>query len=139
MRVLPGSTVAMLLAVLLVGTTPVGTGAGMHQFDLVHPLFAHVHLVNGHVVTHDQMQRGETSSRRGSPGPALGAANAPGAADGDLGAFATDRPVQALDLLVLWRSGRTEWSTPFPLDRREAPPDPPPTPARQVDRVSRST
>jgi hypothetical protein len=158
MRVLPGYTIALLLAVLLVGTTPVGTGVGIHQFDLVHPLFAHVHLVNGRVVTHDQMQRGEATARRGSPGPAhevrpnfvrqtaprnaatgsfghsegfsaafLGAANAPGAADGDLGAFATDRPVQALDLLVLWRSGRTEWSTPFPLDRREAPPDPPPT------------
>ena len=138
MRVLPGSTVAMLLAVLLVGTTPVGTGAGMHQFDLVHPLFAHVHLVNGHVVTHDQMQRGETSSRRGSPGPALGAANAPGAADGDPGAFATDQPVQAPGVLM-WHSGPTEWAALFPLDRREAPPDPPPTPARQVDRVSRST
>jgi hypothetical protein len=127
MRVLPGSTVAMLLAVLLVGTTPVGTGAGMHQFDLVHPLFAHVHLVNGRVVTHDQMQRGETASRRGSPGPAVGAANAPGTANGELGAFATDQPVRALEVVMMWRSGRTEWSALFPPDRREAPPDPPPT------------
>ena len=132
MRVLPGSTVAMLLAVLLVGTTPVGTGAGMHQFDLVHPLFAHVHLVNGRVVTHDQMQRGETSSRRGSPGPALGAANAPGAADGDPGAFATDQPVQALGFGMMWHSGHTEWSALFPLDRREAPPDPPPTSSASI-------
>jgi hypothetical protein len=128
MRVLPGYTIALLLAVLLIGTTPVGTGVGLHQFDLVHPLFSHVHLVNGRVVTHDQMQRGETTvARPGSPGPALGAANAPGLADGELGAFATDQPIQALDVLMMWHAGRTEWSALFPLDRREAPPDPPPT------------
>ena len=127
MRVLPGYTIALLLAVLLIGTTPVGTGAGIHQFELVHPLFSHVHLVNGRVVTHDQMQRGETVTRRGSPGPAFGAASASGAADGDLGAFATDQPAHALNLVLLWRPARTEGSALSPLDRREPPPDPPPT------------
>ena len=70
---LPGYPLVLLLALLLIGTTPTGTGAGLHQFDLVHPLFAHLHVVNGRVLTHEQMQRGEPAARGVSRGPALGA------------------------------------------------------------------
>src|SRR5258707_983436 len=71
MRLLPGFSLPLVLVLLLIGTTPTGTGVGLHQFDLIHPLFAHVHIVNGHVLTHDQVQQGVTTP---SPsGPALGA------------------------------------------------------------------
>jgi len=62
MRLLPGFSLPLVLALLLIGTTPTGTGVGLHQFDLVHPLFAHVHIVNGHVLTHDQAQQGATTT-----------------------------------------------------------------------------
>src|SRR5579864_7654760 len=52
---LPGYLIAFILGLLLATTTPVGTGAGLHQFDLLHPLFSHVHLVNGRIVTHEQL------------------------------------------------------------------------------------
>src|SRR6266851_9871713 len=75
MRFLPGFSIPFVLAVLVISTTPTGTGAGLHRFDLVHPLFAHVHIVNGHVLTHDQVQRAVPvgAENRTSPGPALGA------------------------------------------------------------------
>src|ERR1700738_3036940 len=74
MRPLPGFSIAFVLAVLLIGTTPMGTGVGAHQFDLVHPLFSHVHIVNGRVLTHDQIQRTTLDGSVGTPsGPALGA------------------------------------------------------------------
>ena len=55
MRPLPGFSIAFVLAVLLIGTTPIGTGVGAHQFDLVHPLFTHVHIVNGRVLSQWEM------------------------------------------------------------------------------------
>src|SRR5579864_7499576 len=83
---LPGYLIAFMLAVLLASTTPVGTGAGTHQFDLLHPLFAHLHLVDGRWLTHEQLaQRVTPVETRTSPGPALGAGNSAGSADGALG------------------------------------------------------
>src|SRR5438045_6357708 len=58
---LPGYLIAFVLVLLLASTTPVGTGSGAHQFDLLHPLFSHVHVVDGRVVTHEQ-QLAEQSS-----------------------------------------------------------------------------
>ena len=52
---LPGYLIAFVLMLLLAATTPVGTGTGLHQFDLLHPLFSHVHVVNGRVMSHEQM------------------------------------------------------------------------------------
>ena len=128
MRSLPGYTVVLLLALVLIGTTPIGTGGGIHQFDLLHPLFSHVHVINGRVLTHEQMQRGVTETQRLSPGPALGAASGSNVADGDLGAVSTDQPIQSFDALLMWTMRRADSLEPVPLDRREAPPDPPPTP-----------
>ena len=127
MRTLPGYPLVLLLVLLLIGTTPTGTGAGLHQFDLVHPLFSHLHVVNGRVLTHEQMQRGEPAARAVSPGPALGAATGSSAGEADLGAVSSDQPTATLSGLVLSNTGRTEWPDRLPLDRREAPPDPPPT------------
>jgi hypothetical protein len=128
MRSLPGYTVVLLLALVLIGTTPMGTGAGIHQFDLLHPLFSHVHVVNGRVLTHEQMQRGVTDGQRLSLGPALGAATGSTVADGDLSVVSTDQPIESFDALLVWNVRRADSLEPLPPDRREAPPDPPPTP-----------
>src|SRR5436309_1608917 len=83
---LPGYFIAFALTVLLAATTPVGTGAGAHQMDLLHPLFAHVHLLNGHVVTHEELARAVPSpAARSTPGPAFGSASAGAGPDGGLG------------------------------------------------------
>jgi hypothetical protein len=129
MRGLPGYSLVLLLAVVLIGTTPMGTGAGVHQLDLLHPLFSHVHVVNGRMLTHEQMQRGDIGAQRVSTGPALGAASGSNVADGDLGVVGTDRPVQLLVALRTWSMRRADWLAAVPLDRLEAPPDPPPTPS----------
>ncbi len=127
MRVMPGHSLVLLLALLLIGTTPMGTGAGVHQFDLVHPLFSHVHVVNGRVLTHEQIQRGDTAGPWTSLGPVLGAASGSNAGDGDLGVVSTDRPIESLTGVLIWAAQRAERQDGLPLDRREAPPDPPPT------------
>jgi hypothetical protein len=53
------STVSQLVGVLLVTllwlTTPVGTGEGVHSSMLLHPVLPHVHLLNGVMVTDEQL------------------------------------------------------------------------------------
>jgi hypothetical protein len=127
MRLLPGFSFVFVLALLLIGTTPTGTGAGIHQFDLVHPLFAHVHIVNGYVVTHDQMQQGGASPSRTSPGPALGS----GAADGSTAlGISPILPTQALGLISELGQPRVTLTLRLPAGRlQDRPPHPPPTSA----------
>src|ERR1700730_16039642 len=98
MRLLPGFSLTFVLALLLIGTTPMGTGAGVHQFDLVHPLFAHVHIVNGRVLTHEQIQEGGTAQTRTSAGPALGAGSSPNGESSALG-ISPVVPAQAMGLV----------------------------------------
>jgi hypothetical protein len=131
MRLLPGFTIACVLVLLLIGTTPTGTGAGVHQFDLVHPLFSHVHIVNGQVLSHDQMiqQAGSVSSTSTSAGPGLGAgAGASQTLDG-LG-ISPLLPAHAVHLMTPLLSSRMAVSVRLPTGRmRDTPPDPPPTSA----------
>ena len=128
MRGLPGYyTLVLLLALVLIGTTPMGTGAGVHQFELLHPLFSHVHVVNGRVLTHEQLQRGAPVGQRVSTGPAMGAASGSNVADGDLGPLSSDQPIETFDALLMWNMRGADRLEPAPSDRREAPPDPPPT------------
>lgn len=121
---LPGYVIAFALGVLLATTTPVGTGAGVHQFDLLHPLFSHVHLINGRLVTHEELAR-EAKAQPVSPGVNLGAADGASAVDGGIGlspSLPTDRLYgAALTPFFALRSER-----PAPRGRTEAPPDPPP-------------
>lgn len=122
---LPAYLIAFLLAVLLASTTPVGTGAGTHQFDLLHPLFSHLHLVNGRWLTHEELaKRVVQVETRTSPGPAFGAGDAPASIDGlgvspvalgDTVHFLLTSPVA---LLLHERR--------MPTGTMEAPPDPPP-------------
>jgi len=56
MRSLIGQLVVQLLAALLVLTTPIGTGEGPHQSELLHPVLPHVHTINGQIVSDRQLR-----------------------------------------------------------------------------------
>jgi hypothetical protein len=129
---LPGSLVSFVLTLLLVSTTPMGTGSGVHQFDLLHPLFSHVHIVNGRVLTHEQLDRqGEAAlaqpvSSHVPGGPAIGAGLGADSADSGMGWSPT------LPLHVASPVPGSPWAwirleSRRPTSRVEAPPDPPPT------------
>jgi hypothetical protein len=73
LRSLAGVLLVYAISMLLASTSPVGTGQGVHQFQLVDEVLPHVHLVNG--------QRLEVGGAQPAPataspqaGPALGAA-----------------------------------------------------------------
>jgi hypothetical protein len=122
---LPGYLIAFILGVLLTTTTPVGTGAGLHQFELLHPLFSHVHLVNGRIMTHEQMAQLTTTAQPVRDGVNLGADNGANTADGGPGVSPTLPARELLPAQVL-PSERVVLE-PLPLlGRDEAPPDPPP-------------
>jgi hypothetical protein len=122
---LPAYLIAFLLTLLLASTTPVGTGAGTHQFDLLHPLFSHLHLVNGRWMTHEELAtRAVQGETRPSPGAALGAGDSPGSVDG-LGVS----PVAVGDTLHVLVSSPVAFllhEPGMPTGTIEAPPDPPP-------------
>jgi hypothetical protein len=127
MRLLPGFSLPLILALLLIGTTPTGTGAGLHQFDLIHPLFAHVHIVNGRVLTHDQVQQGTPSTP--SPGPALGAGAGGNQSSIGLGVSPV-LPIAATGFVGEQRSPRVAPRVRTLAGRmQDSPPDPPPTSA----------
>ena len=123
---LPGFSLAFLLALLLVSTTPVGTGTGLHELDLLHPLFNHVHLVNGRILTHAQLAAsGVPVPAAPTNGPALGAGGGGAPIDGGLDVS----PVGLLELTLILPGTLTESvveDTPSVHGREEAPPDPPP-------------
>jgi len=119
------SFLGSVLATLLVLTTPVGAGQGVHQGDLLHPLLPHLHFVNGRLVLHDA---GGATETRVQTGPALGAG-----AFGDAAGLGTaisptvPRPVVLLPIYSLARLGASR--TVLPREFLETPPDPPPQPA----------
>jgi hypothetical protein len=128
MRQLPGYLIAFVLAALLASTTPAGTGAGVHQFDLLHPLFSHVHLINGRIVTHEQMAQASFSAPTPAPVPgttAFGANQGSAAGDGGLGVSPT---VPGELVATLW-DGTPSWlrfESLMPHGLDATPPDPPP-------------
>jgi hypothetical protein len=129
---LPGSVLVFVLALLLVSTTPIGTGAGVHQFDLVHPLFSHVHLVNGRLLSHEQLEQGQSGlAPAAGPvarGPAIGAGSGLEPVDSGVGWSPTPL-FQVTSLLAGAPWAWTTAETRLPAGRVEAPPDPPPTSA----------
>src|SRR5579864_8627041 len=87
-RLLVASLLVPVLAAMLALTTPVGTGEGVHQNDLLHPIFAHVHLIDGRIVSDQHIlsrptHKADTTLAERPRGPALGAGG--GADDGGLG------------------------------------------------------
>ena len=129
MRQLPGYSLGFLLAVLLFGTTPVGTGVGSHQFELVHPLFSHLHIVDGRVLTHEQIDHGLASPgavRSVSGGPSYGTTSG-GDSVSDVGIAGQTVPDpfrMPLDVGAPWLWLSFEGV--LPPGWRKAPPDPPP-------------
>ncbi len=123
---LPGYVIAFVLTLLLASTTPVGTGAGVHQFDLLHPLFNHMHLINGRLVTHEQMDAAMAAATAAPPpGVAFGAGGGAGSDEGGVGlspTLPTPEPFGTWTIASGWHflDIRT------PTGRQEAPPDPPP-------------
>lgn len=128
-QLLPGYFVVFTLTLLLTGTTPMGTGVGVHQFDLVHPLFTHLHLVDGRWLTHEQLAQTQPAQAQSQPppsGPALGAGA--GSAQSDLGLGVSPvvpAPASGVMGAGFQRVRRAEVER--PLGRVDAPPDPPPT------------
>jgi hypothetical protein len=129
MRLLPGFSIPFVLAVLVIGTTPTGTGAGLHQFDLVHPLFSHVHIVNGRVLTHDQAQQAAPvgAETRTAPGPAVGAGSGANPSTVGLG-ISPVLPMHAVGLGSGLLAPRLAITLRPPAGRlQDTPPEPPPT------------
>jgi hypothetical protein len=129
MRQLPGYSLGFILAVLLIGTTPVGTGVGSHQFELVHPLFSHFHIVDGRVLTHEQIHQGSASTGTDGPvsrGPAYGASSGGDSASdmGITGQAVPDPFRMPLDVGSPWLWLSFEGVLPPGLPN--GPPDPPP-------------
>jgi hypothetical protein len=122
---LPGYLIAFVLTLLLASTTPVGTGAGVHQFDLLHPLFNHMHLVNGRLMTHEQMDAEMAAAPTPAAGVALGSGGGAGSDEGGVGVSPT---LPSGVALTIW-SVATRWDLvdeQTPVGREEAPPVPPP-------------
>ena len=134
MRLLLGTFVPPLLVVLLVVMTPLGTGDGVHQVDLLHPAVPHVHLINGRVITHQAVTSDASADRQnGQNGqqtaPAIGGGAGSDAASVGPGLSPTvPGPPQAV-LLGQFFFGRMAFELSIPAGRVEAPPDPPPTSA----------
>jgi hypothetical protein len=123
---LAGTLLGFVLALLLVSTTPVGTGAGTHQFDLLHPLFSHVHIVNGRVFTHEEMaQQAPVPRPQTAPGPTFGAGTGASSDAGGPGLSPT-LPQLTIAAVSVMPAGWPPTDLPLPTGRDEAPPDPPP-------------
>jgi hypothetical protein len=86
MRPLLGQLVVQLLVALMVLTTPIGTGEGVHQTELLHPVLPHVHTINGQIVSDQQLaldrvtQVAAASTSQPISGTALGAGSGADAA-----------------------------------------------------------
>jgi|SRR5579871_1463017 len=122
---LPGYLIAFILTLLLASTTPVGTGAGVHQFDLLHPVFNHMHLINGRLVTHEQLAAEMASPTAPLPGVAFGSGGGAGADEGGIGVSPT-LPTPLPLIVASVATGWTHADDRTPAGRSEAPPDPPP-------------
>ena len=128
------SVLACVLSGLLIATTPIGTGHGVHQGELLHLVLPHLHFVGGHLVTHEEAELAaaasataahEAISRQPQAGPALGAgsaADAPG-----LGLAMTPTLPKYAMFLPSHASGRLHVRRSAPLRGVvDSPPDPPP-------------
>lgn len=131
-RSLAGQLLVPVLAALLVLTTPVGAGQGVHQNDLLHPVLQHMHLVNGVVVTDEQVAAARAAQLQDSVtnttpvgGPALGAGNGADAAGLGIGLG----PTLPLALFPVNPDPYARLAMPdiaWPTEFLDSPQDPPP-------------
>lgn len=124
MRSLVSALLGYVLAVMLIGSSPVGTGQGVHNNQLLDALIPHVHFVNGQQVQPGTPPPDPTVYRSG---PAIGAGA--GATAATLGLVLT-APLPPTLLGLRNRAERWQFAPTdqlLPHSRTEAPPDPPPT------------
>jgi hypothetical protein len=123
-RSVPATLVAFVLLLMLSVTTPTGTGNGMHDSVLLHPLFSHTHLVGGRLVTHDQLASATSSTP--IQGPSIGSeAGAASVAAGPV--ISPTVPLQDLRLGSAHIHRYALTTSLQPRGLVTAPPDPPPT------------
>jgi hypothetical protein len=126
-----GTLLAFTLASLLVVTTPIGTGEGVHQNELLHPVFSHLHMINGRIVSHDEADsaaaRAAEETRR--PAGVAWGAGAGGEVAGLGVAIYPNLPEWLLLLPVAAGGPAATSSGIIPHEFLDAPPDPPPDPA----------
>jgi hypothetical protein len=122
-RSVPATLFVFLLLLMLAVTTPTGTGDSVHESTLLHPLFSHSHVIDGRIVTHQQLESGTTTTS----GPAFGASGGAAAMSLDVLPISPTLPLREL-LLSQPPNGRytnIEGARPESLTTR--PPHPPPT------------
>ena len=125
MRSLLTALLGYVLALLLMGTSPVGTGQGAHQNQLLDALVPHVHLPSAGPVA-NQPTASPVAPEAYGHAPAFGAGA--GAATSALGlALVPALPTRALALTTLSERRVLAISDDaLPPQQTEAPPDPPP-------------
>lgn len=125
MRSITQALLAYVLALLLVGTSPVGAGTGAHQNQLLDALVPHMHFIDGKPVEKDNLSMSYPTM---SPsGPVLGAGAGAAAASSGV-AIVQPLPIRAIP----FPADSERWSLAprddaLPRGLSEAPPDPPPT------------
>lgn len=130
-RAVGGPFVGMLLATLLVLTTPVGAGQGVHANMLLDPVIPHLHLLDGRVVTDVQLAATLAAAARDklhqhpAATPAVGSGGAADAASPGV-AMAPTIPehIVAIPLGQFDRLRRN--NAVRPEEFRDSPQDPPP-------------
>ena len=106
--------ITLLVVMLLMTTTPIGTGGGVHEGMLLHSLFPHVHIVDGQPVAHE------------AAGTRIGAEAGADASEGGIGLIPTP-PGNALALRLDIARHRASPDIAPNQALAEAPPEPPPT------------
>jgi hypothetical protein len=126
MRSLSGILLVYAMSLLLAGTTPVGTGHGAHQNQLLDALIPHVHFIDGQLI--EPGARAPITLAEDRPGsPALGGGAGASAASTGISLL---RPPPAVRMLLppITELRKLIAAEPAaPTGRTEAPPDPPPT------------
>ena len=131
MRSVIGQLVAPLLVMLLAMSTPVATGDAFHQNELLHPVLPHVHMLNGQIVSDQQVAAArlaadaQAAEAQVARGVSLGA-GIPADAAGLGIALGPTLPAIAAAFLTLPSLQLALADSIAPAEYREAPRDPPP-------------
>jgi hypothetical protein len=126
MRSLSGILLVYAMSLLLAGTTPVGTGQGAHQNQLLDALIPHVHFIDGQRVEPGARVPVMASDDRPA-GPALGGGAGASAASAGVSLLPPPQSIRMLLSPVGERRELIAVDAATPIGRTEAPPDPPPT------------
>jgi hypothetical protein len=130
-RFLPLSLLVPVLAAMLALTTPVGTGGQEHEYELLHPVFPHAHLVDGRIVADKQLvtdratRMMDVAFSSPQPRPALGAGDGADTDGIGLGLVPT-LPLVDVVLPAVAEQGLPGSASMPPDEFRDPPEEPPP-------------